>query len=201
MSSALGARPASDYRAAIQALMPRGAAWPRDLDTVQAALLSAFAASYAKSDQSARDLLVAAFPATATQLLAEWEQTLGLPDPALPAPTTDDARRALVVATLTDSGDMSIPSFVAAAAQFGITITVSTFRPFDVGRGVDWAIYGDEWAHTWRVNASGAVPVASDNPPTSSCVRREVPGVGDARLEAMLAAFAPAYTICIVRYI
>lgn len=69
-----------DYRQALQALIPTGRAWPRDPDTVQYAVLRSLAASYQRSDSDALSILSGAFPKTATVMLPEWEEALGLPD-------------------------------------------------------------------------------------------------------------------------
>ncbi|HDL7838455.1 TPA: DUF2313 domain-containing protein, partial [Yersinia enterocolitica] len=70
----------NEYTAVLQALMPGGLVWPKISGGIQTGTLRALARSYQRSDEDARDLLDAAFPATATAMLPEWEATLGLPD-------------------------------------------------------------------------------------------------------------------------
>ena len=67
----------SEYTTALQALMPMGLVWPRRPDGVQTDVLRALANAYQRSDEDAQDLLSAAFPATATAMLPEWEATVG----------------------------------------------------------------------------------------------------------------------------
>ncbi|NUB17341.1 DUF2313 domain-containing protein [Azospirillum brasilense] len=70
----------ADFRSAAQALLPRGRVWPRESGTVQGQVLDGLAASYERQTADAAALLVDAFPASTTQLLPEWEASLGLPD-------------------------------------------------------------------------------------------------------------------------
>ena len=70
----------ADYTSALQGLLPTGLVWPRKSDGVQSAVVRALAQSYQQSDDSAIELLEGAFPATATIMLTDWENTLGLPD-------------------------------------------------------------------------------------------------------------------------
>lgn len=47
---------------------------------MQTAVLRALARSFQRSDNDAQSLLSGAFPKTATIMLTDWENTLGLPD-------------------------------------------------------------------------------------------------------------------------
>lgn len=69
-----------DYLKALQALIPSGRAWTKDRNAVQTAVLRALARSYQRSDNDSQSLLSGAFPKTATIMLTDWENTLGLPD-------------------------------------------------------------------------------------------------------------------------
>ena len=124
----------ADYLAAIQALMPRGAAWPTDREAVQTAVLAALARAFAQEDQAAVDLLADAFPATAGGLLPEWEATLGLPDPCEGADQTLQQRRAQVVARLAGQGGQSVPYLQKVAADLGYPgVAIQEFAPARAG--------------------------------------------------------------------
>lgn len=71
----------ADFRSALHALLPSGRVWPRDDGTVIGRVLDGLAATYERLSAAATALLVDACPASATQLLPEWEASLGLPDP------------------------------------------------------------------------------------------------------------------------
>jgi uncharacterized protein YmfQ (DUF2313 family) len=132
-----------DYLAGTLRLLPRGRAWPRDPDTVLARLVAAITGAFQRADAAACALLKDAFPATAVNLLPEWEASLGLPDPCLgPAPTIA-ARQGQVVARLTNTGGQSVPFFVAYALALGFVITITEFTG------------SVTLANTWRVNVFG----------------------------------------------
>lgn len=144
----------NDYVAALQALFPRGLAWPRDASATQTALLAGLAPSLYRVNADANQLLVDAFPATVDAMLLEWNATLGLPDAT--GYTGDDlpTQQAQVVAALTDSGGQSAAYFIGVAARLGLTITIYGYRPWTVDDPVDVPIYGPDWAHAWCVTAT-----------------------------------------------
>ncbi len=145
-----------DYVAALQALMPRGLAWPRDAGAAQTALLAGLAPSFHRVNADANQLLVDAFPATVDAMLPEWNATLGLPD--LVGYTGDDlaTQQRQVVTALTDPGGQSAAYFIELAASLGLTISISGYRPWTIDDPIDWPIYGTAWAHVWRVSATAA---------------------------------------------
>jgi uncharacterized protein YmfQ (DUF2313 family) len=125
---------AADYLAAMQALLPRGRAWPRDPASVQAKTLAGLVAGYAINNARANHLLVDAFPATVQELLPEWEATLALPAPAAgPAPSLA-ARKTLVLARFIGPGGVSIANYRNYAAVLGFNLSVTPRAPFRCGQ-------------------------------------------------------------------
>lgn len=147
---------AQDYLQALQALLPRGHVWPRDADATQTKLVAALARVYERTNLRADQLLSDAFPATTFELLPEWEETLGLPDPcAGPAPTVG-ARRAQVVARVKAQGGQSVAYLTAFAASLGYTITITQYVPARAGLlKAGQPLNGPDWAHAWSVTAPG----------------------------------------------
>ncbi|WP_080435077.1 YmfQ family protein [Burkholderia cenocepacia] len=144
----------ADFLRALQGLMPRGRVWPRSQDAVQTKALSGLAPSYERQTARANYLLVDAFPATATELLPEWEESLGLPDPCAGSAPTLQQRRSQVVARFANSGGQSIQFYIDFAKSLGFDVTVTQFAPFRVGQNsAGDAVNSEAWAHTWRVNA------------------------------------------------
>ncbi len=135
-----------DYTRAMQALLPRGAAWPRDPDATITKVLRGLAGIYAENNADAVNLLKVAFPATVDDLRDEWNATLGLPGGG-DLPT----QRAQIVAAFIDSGGQSAAYFRAVAVAYGLQIAVSGYRPYTVDDPVDDEIAGDGWAHVWKV--------------------------------------------------
>lgn len=190
---------ADDYLAALQALMPRGRVWPRDPDAVQTDFLSGLAPSCERVSDRANQLLVDGFPETTNELLTEWEQSLGLPDPCAGASPTLQARRAQVVARFAGGGGQSVPYIISYAANLGYTITITQFVPARVGLlHAGDPLNGPDWAFAWRVNASTytLLPFRAG----ISAAGEPLSFNGNAVLECELKAIAPAHTTVFFKY-
>jgi uncharacterized protein YmfQ (DUF2313 family) len=141
-----------DFLHALQDLLPRGRAWPRDSDTNLTALLRGLALAQSTAHLRQTALIPDAFPQSTEELLPDWERSLGLPDPCLgPTPLLSE-RRAQIIARLTNSGGQSVEFFI----QYGETlindaITITEFSPYHVGMPVGLPIYGVAWAFHWEV--------------------------------------------------
>jgi uncharacterized protein YmfQ (DUF2313 family) len=144
---------AADITRAKQALLPTGPVWPREPDSVQAQVIAATAPTYERQIARSNNLLIDAFPATAVELLPEWESALGLPDPCAGESPTIQLRQQQVVARLIAGGGQSAEFFIGYAAALGYDITITMFAPFRAGMACGKPIYGEAWAHTWQVNA------------------------------------------------
>ncbi|WP_175017104.1 MULTISPECIES: YmfQ family protein [Burkholderia] len=188
---------AADFTSAIQALMPRGLAWPRSADAVMSRVIATLSPVWARHVQANNYLLVDAFPATTIELLPEWEAALGLPDPcAGPSPELA-VRRTQVVARFSNSGGQSISFFVGYAKSLGFDVSISEFTPFRAGQqraGDPCGVEG--WAHTWRVNA----PSNTTNyfRAGASVAGEPLASWGNAVLLCEINALKPAHTLVIV---
>jgi uncharacterized protein YmfQ (DUF2313 family) len=188
-----------DYARALRALLPRGRVWAHEDEGTQAAVLDGLAATPEALDSAALTLIAAAFPATADQLLPEWEASLGLPDECTgPQPSTQQ-RRAQVVARLTNSGGQSVQYFINCAAALGYTVTVTEYAPFRAGQSHSGQQLGtQDWFFTWAINAPTntvthfAAGESSAGDPLSTW--------GNAVLECELNAIKPAHTILQFHY-
>ncbi|MFL9907358.1 YmfQ family protein [Paraburkholderia sp. RL17-337-BIB-A] len=185
---------AQDFSDVILALLPRGLTWPRDPDSVMAQTVGCLSPTFARHTLSNNELLVDAFPATAVQLLTEWEETLGLPDPCAGESPTLQGRQAQVVARLTNSGGQSVPYFTAYAQALGYDVTVTEFAPFRAGQ----SSAGDpccsaDWAFTWKINA----PAESITYfcAGSSSAGEPLASWGNEVLQCELSGVKPAHTI------
>lgn len=192
----------ADFRSALQALLPRGRVWPRDPGTVQAQVLDGLAASYERQTADAAALLVDAFPLTTTQLLPEWEASLGLPD-ACTGPAVGLAeRRMRVVSKLVDTGGQSRTYFIGLAASLGyFGCTITEFAAFTCGSAcaapLNTADVG--WPHAWRLD----VPVDAgtyDFTAASGC-DEAIRAWGSSVLECVLTRAAPAHTHLLFAYV
>lgn len=98
---------ADRYREQLQALLPSGAAWPRDAGAVLTATLDALAQELARVDTRAGNLRDEADPRTTIELLPDYERTHGLPDACVTAAQTTDQRRNALVSKLSSLGGQS----------------------------------------------------------------------------------------------
>ena len=190
---------AADYLAALQSLMPRGRVWPRDGDATLTKVLAGLTPVYERQNARANQLLVDAFPASTLELLPEWEETLGLPDPCAGLAPTIAQRRAQVVARLIAVGGQSAPYYIAYALTLGYVITIKNFIPARAGilRAGD-PLNGPAWAHAWLVNAPlntiQRMQVGTDRAGDALATW------GNAVLECALREVMPAHTVLIFSY-
>jgi len=143
----------ADYQAAMQRLLPRGPIWRNDSGAVLTQVLGALAPTYTRSTQAAAQVLVDASPATTQNLLVEWEESLGLPDPCTAAGASIAQRQAAVRAKFGARGSMSTAYFVTLAANLGFNITITEFSAFVAGNVVGLPLYGPPWNYAWEVAA------------------------------------------------
>jgi Uncharacterized protein conserved in bacteria len=190
---------AADYLSAMQALMPRGRVWPKDADATQTQVLSGLVQVYARNTARANNLLVDAFPATSVELLPEWEQTLGLPDPCAGEAPTLQGRQAQVIARFAGSGGQSAAYFIAYAAKLGYAVTITPFTPFRVGQqSMGCQLGTQDWAFTWRINS--AAQTVTYFSMGQSYMGQPLASWGNAVLECELREIAPAHTILNIAY-
>ena len=126
---------------ALAALLPPGDAFPRVDGSTWMAVIRWLAGMFGELfDWQAQATLEWQPHATRTRL-AEWEAALGLPDGCWAATLTTEQRRAIVLARLrgfsgayADSSPAAPGAIEDYLAALGYTATVSSNRPFRVGR-------------------------------------------------------------------
>jgi len=192
---------AEDYLGALQALMPRGVAWPRGMDAAQTKVLLGLVQTFARSDERARQLLVDAFPQTAVELLPEWEASLGLPDCCGGDAGTITQRQARVVLKLQEPGGMSKPYFLNLASVLGYEdTTITETGPMTCESTCMSPVSDDDrWRFVWYVN----LPHQGDNhtffrADSRADDRVDVYALGT--LECQFARLKPAHTYVIFTY-
>jgi uncharacterized protein YmfQ (DUF2313 family) len=148
-----------EYRDALAALMPTGAAWPRDPGSVLMQVLRTLAAELERVDARAAQLLAETDPAAVAELLADWERVVGLPDPCVTTSQTVGERRLALEAKLTSQGGQSKLFFIQLAARLGYSVTIDEFASAAAAIAAGISFTGDQWAHIWRVNVPTSVGV------------------------------------------
>ncbi len=190
---------ADAYLQQLQALLPPGAAWSRERDAVLTKVLDALAQELARVDASAESLVDEADPRSTAQLLADWERVTGLPDGCVTATQTTAERRDSLVQKIANLGGQSRQFFIDLAARLGYTITITEFRPFQVGENaVGDALNGDPWIFAWQVNAPAGV--IREFKVGESAVGDPLRSWGDALLECVIERLKPAHTHVIFAY-
>lgn len=188
-----------DYRTALQALLPTGLVWPREEGATLTQTLHGLAGAFERADGAAVALIADAFPAAPVQLLAEWEATLGLPDPcAGPAPTLQQ-RQAQVLARLTDTGGQSAADLINFAARLGFDIRIRNYATFRAGRShAGDPCCGPAWAHAFAVIAPAqtTIPFRAGHSTAGEPLR----AWGNATLECEIRRIAPAHAVVIFQY-
>lgn len=191
---------APEFRAALQALLPQGAAWPRDPDALLTEVLDAMAERLAAVQARIVTVLEAeSFPPATAELLADWERAFGLPDLCADPADGTAPRRAALVARVIEQGGQSRAYFIAYAAALGFAITITEFTPARIGEAtIGTPIYDDAWAHAWRVNAPATTVIESRI--SLSAIGDPLRDWGNDRLECALSHLKPAHTALIFAY-
>ncbi|MDF7777859.1 DUF2313 domain-containing protein [Sphingomonas sp. AOB5] len=151
-------RDARSYLGQMQALLPTGAAWPRERTSWLARLLRGMAEEPARLDARMAQLEDEADPRTAFELLPDWERVLGLPDPCTPAETTIAARQAACWRKLAFQAGQTPAFYIEMAATLGFDIEIHEFDPdVDDFDGALTALITDgRWRYVWRVHVLNA---------------------------------------------
>lgn len=132
---------ATNYHAALLALLPAGSAWPREPDSELSKLLKALAQEFARIDARANQLLAESLPSQTVELLAEWETDYALPDGCSTAAQTIEERRAALQQKYLQYGSQSREFLTELAAAMGISITITEYQH---------RRFGDNFGEVWR---------------------------------------------------
>lgn len=139
---------AADYASLIEDLTPKGPAWTEDK------IRAAWGEEMARLDARIWTLVEEADPRTTSELLADWERVLGLPDECMASlPLSINERRLIAWQRLTELGGQSRAYFIDLAARFGEPgVTISEFRQMTCNDDCNDALYSQADEFVWRVN-------------------------------------------------
>ncbi len=176
----------------LQALLPPGAAWPRDPDAELTKLLDPPATELARIDAFREELRRELDPRTTTELLSDWEATCELPSAGTLA-----ERRDAVFAKVTERGGQSRPYFINLAAKLGFTITITNFAPHDDNANDAAPLYGTDWRFAFQINAPATTirewtDISGDDEPLRTW--------GNQALEDAINEDKPAHTVALFTY-
>ena len=191
---------AEDYARQLAALLPQGAAWPREADTVLARLIEALAQEPARVDTAAHALLTELDPPQALEMLSAWERVCGLPDGCSQPGETIAERREAVVLRLSAQGGQT-PAYFSEVATLlaGAVCTVREYRPFRVGKScVGESLTNGDWPQAFTTQAP-SVPIRAFRVGQSVAGER-LRSWGNERLECTIRRLAPAHSIPMFTY-
>jgi uncharacterized protein YmfQ (DUF2313 family) len=156
-------RSGDDYARGFAGLLPTGAAWPRDSDSILMQFINGLAQIWGDVDARADDLLAReSDPRLTLELLLDWETAFGLPDECMGPASTLEERHTRLLQRITMLGGQSRAFFIALAAMLGYTITIEELSPImgGISRGgeSDWEAGAPEIRFYWIVHISG-VPI------------------------------------------
>jgi uncharacterized protein YmfQ (DUF2313 family) len=127
-------RSGDDYATAFLSLLPVGPAWPRDPESTLARACDGLSRYWGTVDGRAADLLEReSDPRKTFELLTDWEDAWGLPDPCFKEPQTLGERRAMLLLRMTMLGGQSREFFYKVASWLGYTIRIGEFAPYMTG--------------------------------------------------------------------
>ena len=151
--------------------------------------------SWERLTASLNGLIAEIFSCTTLQLIAEWEETLGILDECT-GPLGDHAGNPAL--KFSARGGQSKAYFISLAEQLGYEITITEFAPFRVGiNRIGDPLSGEGWAHTWQIAASGSLQYFRAD---QSKIGERLVTWGSRLFECTMEQIAPAHTILLFGY-
>ncbi len=133
--------------------LPHGVLWSRGKDTVLRRVLGVAALELGRVRDRIDDLEHEADPYRTTEMIADWEADVGLPDKCSGIAETLPERRVRVVQKLLARGGASPGYFIRLAEVMGYpSTTITEFKPFTCQSACDAPLLGPQWKFVWRVN-------------------------------------------------
>lgn len=188
-----------DYLSQFQRLLPRGRIWHRGWGWVQDADLLALMPLWARLQIRLNALIAETFPCTTSELLPEWEASLGLPDPCTGPLAMQAQRLAAVCGKFTARGGQSRDYFIRLAASLGFEIRIIEFSPFYASRNrAGDPVYDEKWAHAWKI-VTHPTPIVYFTAGVSTA-GDPLAWWGNQLLECVIEALKPAHTEIVFSY-
>ena len=127
-------RSGDDYAAMFMMMLPTGQAWPKEPGSTLERGVNGLSQYWGFVDSRAADLLEReSDPRKTIELLPDWEQAFGLPDPCFQEPLTISERQRVLVQRMTLLGAQSRAWFIEVASWLGYTIRIGEYAPFMAG--------------------------------------------------------------------
>lgn len=192
---------ASDYAHQLRSLMPRGLAWYNPAGSVGDRDIEGEAEELARIEARAIYLVLKEFYAQSTrELLPEFEEEYGLPDPCTTLGATYEERIEDLLRKIQTIGGQSIAYLVGVAKARGVDIEIEEFQPFRAGRNrAGDRVFSREWLFVFKVIGS-LVRVYRFRAGRNSAGDRLRIWRGNEVLECIINRLKPAHTYAIFDY-
>lgn len=183
------------YTELTQGYLPEGSAWPRDPGAMLTKIISVIGDELARVDLRGDQLLNEFDPRTALELLPEWEEMVGEPDPCSGPAATLKERRARVHAKLIARGGQSPAYFISLAASLGYTVEIEQYRPAYADMlAVGEPLWEEPAAFYWTVVVIDADDGVTYFYADESAADEPLASWGSTILECTIERFQPAHT-------
>lgn len=140
----------TQYRDAMLALLPQGAAWPKHPNSDMGKLFQALSYECERIEKRAESLHRERSPFTTIEMLPEWLADWGLPDNCMGDSLSTAQLRDMLIAKVTTLGCQSKQFFTDFASQNGYDVSpITEYTQAD--QGTASGFNGDDWNFIWQV--------------------------------------------------
>lgn len=192
---------AADYAQQLRSLMPPGLAWYNPAGSVGDQDIEGEAEELARIEARAICLVLKEFYAQSTrELLPEFEEEYGLPDPCTTLGATYEERIANLLRKIRAIGGQNKQYYIDLLAAIGIDITITEFRPFRAGlnRAGD-RCFGRKWMFVFLVTGP-SVRIFRFRAGRNSAGDRLRYWPSNAVIECIINRYKPAHTYAMFGY-
>lgn len=192
----------TDYESQMEALLPRGPIWRRSRGSTLDAVIYSAAREFARVDARLASVLDEADPRTSTEMLTEWFTDWGVPSDCIKAianPTLEMMRQELI-AKITSNQGLTADFFEGLAGVLGYDAAVTTFDTFTCASLCDARLYDENWRTTFVLGIAFAEDGHAKYFETTWTADQPLATWGNALLECLIKALAPAHVNVIFMY-
>lgn len=191
-----------DYSHQIDELLPRGPIWKRTPGGALDAVLYALGREAARVDARINQVIEEADPRTSAEELARWFDDYGIPSACLEAiadPSQEQMRQELL-AKITSNLGLTAAFFESLAGTLGYQAKVTTFTEHDVTDDVEHPLYEKQWTTVMTLGITIRSNGHAEYLDVTWGADEPLARWGNALLECMIRALAPAHVYVIFMY-
>lgn len=201
---------AREYTEHLKALLPRGPAWPREDETSMLAfMIEVWAIELSRVDGRVMSLINESDPRFCSETFQQWLDQWGVPDDCMEAwgsilsdGLTEQMLRQALIQKMKTVGSQSLKFFIELARTYGYDITIDEFRPWTVMSTVMNQLVdkNGQWVHWWKVQVHTGKEGQIGWHDAIGTAEEALCWWGDAVIECVIKAHAPAHTRVVFGY-